>query len=565
MAEMSGMGVEGGSGVGDTAGAGVAGVPALVGVGGVVWEPAAGRLCCDPTALAVLGMTREECEEHPESLAARVLAQDMPRLFAEARRVLDRQTDFSLYFRLRHPDDDARWTHAQGRVLRDTDGRVLRVVGVVRDARPDVEARESHAADPTGARHADMVQELTTALTRAATVEEVTEALVRAGLLGPATVKSVAVCCEDHGHVLLLASRGFPAPVVRALRMSRLEDPLPLSEAIRTGRPAFLDDHAALLEGYPQLRRLLPADERVGYAVLPLTAQGRTFGAVGLASEGGGFPPRVRTVLLALSGTIAQSLQRALLYDRTREMAAGLQTSMLPARLPQTPVLTLAARYRPAPFAHEVGGDWYDALPLSGGRTALVIGDVQGHDVHAAAVMGQLRTALRAYLAEGHSARAALSRAGRFLAELGTDRFATCTLAVLDPGADEAEIVRAGHLGPLVRHADGRCAWYPVAGGMPLGIFPGEECPSTRIPFGAGATMVLCTDGLVESRTADIQEGKDALVRVLGAGPVGAGPVGEGALEPLADHLLTAVADPAGNADDIALLVARRAAAPDTG
>jgi serine phosphatase RsbU (regulator of sigma subunit) len=95
---------------------------------------------------------------------------------------------------------------------------------------------------------------------------------------------------------------------------------------------------------------------------------------------------------------------------------------------------------------------------------------------------------------------------------------------------------------------------------MPLGIFPGEECPSTRIPFGAGATMVLCTDGLVESRTADIQEGKDALVRVLGAGPVG-----EGALEPLADHLLTAVADPAGNADDIALLVARRAAAPDTG
>jgi serine phosphatase RsbU (regulator of sigma subunit) len=99
---------------------------------------------------------------------------------------------------------------------------------------------------------------------------------------------------------------------------------------------------------------------------------------------------------------------------------------------------------------------------------------------------------------------------------------------------------------------------------MPLGIFPGEECPSTRIPFGAGATMVLCTDGLVESRTADIQEGKDALVRVLGAGPVGAGPVGEGALEPLADHLLTAVADPAGNADDIALLVARRAAAPDT-
>ncbi|MDQ0791181.1 SpoIIE family protein phosphatase [Streptomyces sp. B3I8] len=547
---MSGMGVDGGGGLGDGAGTAVAGVPALVGIGGVVWEPPAGRLHCDATALAVLGMTREECERHPELLAARVLAQDMPRLFAEARRVLARRTAFSVYFRIRHSDGDIRWTHAQGRTVRDADGGLLRVVGVVRDARPDVEARESQVADPTGARHADMVQQLTTTLTQAATVEEVTEALVRAGLLGPATVKSVAICCEDHGHVLLLAFRGFPASVVRALRMSRLEDSLPLSETIRTGRPVFLD-HAGLLDHYPQLRSLLPAHDSAGYAMLPLTAEGRTFGAVGLVSEGGGFSPQVRTLLLALSGTIAQSLQRALLYDRTREMAAGLQTSMLPAKLPQTPALTLAARYRPAPFAHEVGGDWYDALRLSRGRTALVIGDVQGHDVHAAAVMGQLRTALRAYLAEGHSAQAALSRAGRFLAELGTDRFATCTLAVLDPAAGEAEIVRAGHLGPLVRHADGRCAWYPVPGGMPLGPFPEEECPSTRIPFEAGATMVLCTDGLVESRTDDILVGKTALLRCLASAPA--------PLETLADHLLTAVADPAGNADDIALLLARRA------
>lgn len=238
MAEMSGMKVDGGDGLGDGAGTALAGVPAFVGVGGVVWEPAAGRLHCDATARAVLGLTREECEEHPEALAARVLAQDMPRVFAEARRALDRETSFSLYFRLRHAEGDARWTHAQGRVVRDAEGHLQRVVGVVRDARPDVEARESHTADPTGARHADLVQQLTTALTQAATVEEVTEALVRAGLLGPAAVRSVAVCCEDHGHVLLLSSRGFPAPAVRALRMSRVEDPLPLSEAIRTGRPS---------------------------------------------------------------------------------------------------------------------------------------------------------------------------------------------------------------------------------------------------------------------------------------------------------------------------------------
>jgi serine phosphatase RsbU (regulator of sigma subunit) len=530
-------------------------VPALAGVGGAVWDTATGTLRCDPVALAVLGVTEEEFDGRVESLVARLLPQDMPRLFAEARRVLDREMSFSAYFRIRHPGGAERWTHTQGHVVRDARGRVRQVIGIVRDARPDVEAYEHRVADPAPARQADMVQQLSSALAQAATVEEVTDALTRTGLLSASGIKSVTVCVEEDGQVLLFASRGLRTPLARTYHLSRLSDRLPLSEAIRTGRPAFFTDHRELLTRYPKLRRLLPAEERASYAILPLTAQGRTFGAVGLGYAVEGFSLEERTVLLALSATVAQSLQRALLYDKAQEVAAELQTSMLPAHLPQTNSLMLAARYRPAPFAHEVGGDWYDATPLPQGRTALVIGDVQGHDVRAAAVMGQLRTALRAYIAEGHSAAAAMTRASRFLADLGTDRFATCTLAVLNPEADEATIVRAGHLAPLVRHADGRCAWHRVPGGLPLGLFPEDSYTSTPIAFEPGATMVLCTDGLVESRTADIQQGKSSLLQALCGGPPRP--------EPLADHLLTTMGS--GNVDDTAVLIAHRTRTRPTG
>jgi serine phosphatase RsbU (regulator of sigma subunit) len=526
-----------------------------VGIGGFVWEAddvdASGVLHADRTALELLGLPPGP-DGLPRPLLVRRLPPDVFGGFVRVWRLLQRQSRYSVFLRLSHPRGGARWVHSQGSRVRDDDGRVVRVVGVDRDPHPDeVTPSSMRLPDPARTQDAEMVQKVTGALAQAATVEEVTEALTGAGLMAAAGVQSVAVCREENGLVRLIGSRGISEEAVRALHLSRLDEPLPLSEAIRTQEAAFLTDRQAFLRRYPLLRRYVPEAEHTSYACLPLVAQGRAFGAVGLGyADKHVFTLAERAVLVTLSNTIAQSLQRALLYDKTRELAAEMQTSMLPAHLPQPAGLMLAARYRPAPFAHEVGGDWYDAIPLPGpgSRTALIVGDVQGHDVHAAALMGQLRTALRAYAAEGHPPAAVMARASAFLAELSTDRFATCVMAVIDTATEEAEVVRAGHHAPLVRHSDGSCRWHRVPGGLPLGPFPRHQYTATRIPLEPGATMLLCTDGLIESRTADLEHGKDLLLRALRAGP--------SRPEPLADHLLHSMAGHTDTDDDVAFLLA---------
>lgn len=538
--------------------AGVVQALTAVGLGAFVWDTEAGLLHGDRTALELLGVPPGP-DGTPQPVVVRRLRPDVFGGLVRMRRLLHHQTRYSVFFRLVHPRSGIRWMHSQGHGVRDARGRVVRVVGMLRDPQPDEVAPASmRARDPARTRDAEMVQQVTSALAQAATVEEVTEALTGASLLAATGVRSVAVCREENGLVRLVGSWGVAEQAVRALHLSRIDDPLPLSEAIRTQQAAFLPDHRDLLERYPMLARHLPQAAHTSYACLPLVAQGRAFGAVGLGyANKHGFTLAERAVLIALSNTIAQSLQRALLYDKTRELAAEMQTSMLPARLPQPGGLMLAARYRPAPFAHEVGGDWYDALPLPGrgGRTALIVGDVQGHDVRAAALMGQLRTALRAYAAEGHPPAAVMARASAFLAELGSDRFATCVMAVIDTATEEAEVVRAGHHTALVRHPDGHCRWYRgVPAGLPLGPFPEHLYTAARVPFEPGATMVLCTDGLIESRTEDLEHGKDRLRRALHSGPTRPGP--------LADHLLHRMAGHTDTDDDVAFLVAHRSIRP---
>lgn len=173
---------------------------------------------------------------------------------------------------------------------------------------------------------------------------------------------------------------------------------------------------------------------------------------------------------MALGTSIAQSLQRAMLYEQEHDLAEGLQQAMLPRRIPAVPGAQVAVRYRSARLGRDIGGDWYDLIPLPGGRVGAVIGDVQGHDTHAAAVMGQLRIVLRAYAAEGHSPATVMARASVFLHELDTDRFATCTYAEVDLTTGVVQVVRAGHVDPLVRDVDGSCRRMPSEGGLPLGL-----------------------------------------------------------------------------------------------
>ncbi|GAA2493668.1 SpoIIE family protein phosphatase [Streptomyces thermolineatus] len=231
---------------------------------------------------------------------------------------------------------------------------------------------------------------------------------------------------------------------------------------------------------------------------------------------------------------------------RQREAAVTLQRSLLPQELEQPDDLIVAATYRPGGTDAAVGGDWYDVITLGGGRTALVIGDVMGRGVRAAAVMGQLRTAVRAYARLDLPPHEIIQLLDGLASEIDPSQIATCVYAVHDPNDNRLVYATAGHLPILVKDADGAVHRADEPNGPPLGT-GGWLHTSGSVPFGPGATAVLYTDGLVERRGEDIDEGVNSLMDAL-AGATGAPQV-------VCDRLLRALGVGDDHDDDVAVLV----------
>ncbi|MGY4922321.1 PP2C family protein-serine/threonine phosphatase [Streptomyces sp. 900105755] len=254
-------------------------------------------------------------------------------------------------------------------------------------------------------------------------------------------------------------------------------------------------------------------------------------------------------LLARLRSLTAQARERAE-YQRSQvELAVALQRGMLPRDLPDTPRFHLAVRYAPACFGLNVGGDWYDAFTLSDGHIGLSIGDVQGHNIEAAAFMGQVRAALRALATVTGGPGELLARTNDLLVSLGSDLFATCTFMRLDPETGVLESARAGHVPFVWATADGKSGLGEDEGGPPLGIEPGTEYPVACHRLTTGGMVVLLTDGVVEGPSMPIEEGLDQVVRLAGVAAV----VG---LE--AQSLAAAVikgAERVGHEDDAAVLV----------
>ncbi|MDX2389998.1 SpoIIE family protein phosphatase [Streptomyces sp. DK15] len=345
-----------------------------------------------------------------------------------------------------------------------------------------------------------------------------------------------------------------------------LETAYPAAEVVRTGRAIYLPTPEDYKRRFPAAWPLAQRFGRISWAFLPLIVAGRTMGAwMAAFKHPVSFSPDERSVLTTVARMLAQALQRAGVTESERELTTGLQRSMMPQLGPEVPGMTIAARYVPTGGGLQVGGDWYDMIPLPSGRFALVIGDVQGHDVRAAGLMGQLRIAVRAYASEGHRPDAVLSRASRFLAGLcssqereedaGQDlgpRFATCLYVECDPETGTLEVARAGHPDPAVRMADGTVLLRPTAGGLPLGIVPDTDYPTTRFVLEPGETMMLCTDGLIETGGHDHDTGWARLRAILESEP--ARPAGGDAtapgpahLERMADLLVQAVHGPSSH------------------
>ncbi|MFF3455459.1 SpoIIE family protein phosphatase [Streptomyces sp. NPDC002730] len=554
------------------------------------WENASGTVTLDAEAARLLELPAE-AGEYPESIVrSRFHPVDWNEIngivslaaaegtIAEARlRVVDEAGHVLRIVRSRSKP-----------VLREGDYELTGMLQEVAEPQPGTAAHTPVTGDWRRSREAFLL-DAGRALAEARSTAEVLR--VAASLSMPGfSPDGLAVFGVAGDRLTIIGHHGHNAGDDNPFTDMSLDTEYPAAEVVRTGRASYLPTPAEYRRRYPATWPLAQRFGRQSWAFLPLIVAGRTMGAwMAAFKHPVAFTPDERSVLTTVARMLAQALARAGVAESERELALGLQRSMMPVLGPEVPGMSVAARYIPTGGGLQVGGDWYDMIPLpggtshaagpGGGRIALVIGDVQGHDVRAAGLMGQLRIALRAYASEGHRPDAVLSRASRFLHGLhdffGADtyedgdysspRFATCLYLEVEPATGRIEIARAGHPEPVVRTSDGTVLLRPIDGGLPLGIDPDPDYPTTRLVLEPGETMMICTDGLLETGGHDLDTGLERLRRILEQHT-------DQSLEELADTLVQAVHGPGSHhttgpladrrEDDIAVLLIGRDGTP---
>ncbi|MFG2211184.1 SpoIIE family protein phosphatase [Streptomyces sp. NPDC048638] len=540
------------------------------------WDSASGQVSLDAEAARLLGLPEASAELSEAAVRSRFHPVDFAEINGVVQLAVAEETVAEARLRI---------VNERGRVLRIVRSRSrprlvnggFELVGTLQEV-PEPQPGTSAAHTPiTGdwrrSREAFLL-DAGRALAEARSTAEVLR--VAAGLSMPGFMPDgLAVFGIEGDRVSVIGHHGHePGDEAPFLDMPLTTD-YPAVEVIRTGRAVYLPTPEAYRRRYPTTWPLAAPFARTSWAFLPLVNAGRTIGAwmAGFAQPVT-FSPDERSVLTTVARMLAQALARAGVQESQQELALGMQRSMMPTVQPDIPGMSVAARYVPTGGGLEVGGDWYDMIPLPSGRTALVIGDVQGHDVRAAGLMGQLRIALRAYASEGHHPDAVLSRASRFLAGINEteargqapdQRFATCLYIEVDPATGLLDIARAGHPDPAVRLSDGTLLVRPTVGGLPLGIDPDTDYPTTRFVLEPGETMLVCTDGLIETGGHDLETGWARLRDIIEEYDDGTGPEG---LERLADALVQAVHGPSSHhttgplvdrrEDDIAVLLLYR-------
>lgn len=435
--------------------------------------------------------------------------------------------------------------------------------------------RAAHDAAEQAALRAALLAEVTSEL--AETLEPEAAVARLADLVVPALADWCVVTLVDDEHVgdrRSIRDIGFAhvcpdtLPVLSryaALRLEALREDAPLLTALRTGRAIVRTTNArdmiasALEPG--AVHELLAELNPDAVVVLPLRGRERTVGVLTLfnGSERGALSEADLATARDVAARAGLALDNARLYRQQRRLAEELQRSMLTAP-PEPDHVEVAVRYQPATEAAQVGGDWYDAFLQPNGATVLVIGDVIGHDVAAAAAMGQVRSIVRTIgVDDDHSPAVVLARADRAMQTLQVGTTATAVVARLEQSLDERRraITRlrwsnAGHPAPMVINPDGTVA--PLLGVEPdllLGILPETRRVESEVVLDRGSTVLLYTDGLVERRGQSIDEGlvqlRDTLQELAGE---------DVTLEELCDRTLQAML-PERPEDDVALVAVR--------
>ncbi|GAA3309338.1 SpoIIE family protein phosphatase [Streptomyces cinereospinus] len=497
-----------------------------------------GRVEVGDGVLELFGLARDAFDGKVETLLGRTVPEDVPSLMSVVEAGHMTIGERELEFRVLRPTGPPRWLRLRGRLLPAGEGARARLSGTVDDA-------STLRSDVTDVAR---VQRLAAALATAGTVRDVSQAVV-AALRRPLQADRIALAELEHDRlVVTVLDPPQPEAWPELWRLEwRSEWPDAPVRAMPTLAAALRDGRAQI---WPAGTALEPALAEVGpggLAVLPLPAGGRMAGACLIGwDHPHDFGPDERALLTASAGLAGQALMRARAFDAEHELVGMLQRQLLPRRLPELPGAVAVARYLPATAGLEVGGDWYDVIPLPDHHVALVIGDVQGHSAGAATLMGQMRTALRAYAVEGHPPDVVVSHANRLLVDMETDLFATCVYVDVDMEEGSAWCVRAGHPPPVLRHPDGTTRIAEIEGGPPLGVMTQADYPMSPLRLQPGTLLALTTDGLVESAETDIDEGMaDFAGRLAASDPAHLGPVADGLL------------DDAHRGDDVALLLMR--------
>ncbi|MFE9017520.1 PP2C family protein-serine/threonine phosphatase [Streptomyces sp. NPDC007808] len=334
--------------------------------------------------------------------------------------------------------------------------------------------------------------------------------------------------------------------------------------AARRGRPQYAADHPGNLPGVDD-QPPSALDPGRPLLCIPLLSRRASQGVLTLSPPDERWDPDDAVMLIELTRRASIALENARRFEHNRDIAETLQRALL-TELPTTPGLSLAARYLPATRGLNIGGDWYDAFRQPDGSLITVVGDVTGHGLHAAVMMSQLRTALRAYAVDGSSPGHLLTRLHEFLHRLRLDLYATAVIARVHP--DEATLTwaAAGHPPPVLRSADGRVRTLDAKPGAMLGIPLKQQIRDHTEPLPPGSTLALYTDGLVERRSRGIDPGIERLAEVLGE--FGPAELDED-LEGSADRLLHPLLHDSEHDDDVCLLLchvrgdARRPGTPE--
>ncbi|MGW2753273.1 PP2C family protein-serine/threonine phosphatase, partial [Streptomyces sp. NPDC001273] len=387
------------------------------------------------------------------------------------------------------------------------------------------------------------VVQMASVLTEAVTVRDVCRAVAEQ-LLPGLGAQEIALYTIRDGRMYLLWESGYPQHFLDPFEGVPLDANLPGVHALTTRLPLFFESPDALVSAYPGLS----LDTMGAWAFLPLIASGHPVGSCILGwNARHRFAPEERSALTALGGLAAQAMERARLYDSESAVARGLQEGLLPHRLPVIDRMRTTGRYLPGTQGMAIGGDWYDVI-RTGRGVALVIGDVEGHSVGAAAVMGQLRSAVHAFASSGRPPQEVITHTNRLLAELETDVFATCCYIELEPATGRALAVRAGHPPPLLRHPDGHTESLDLPGGVMLGVQPEAVYPVTALTLAPGSVLALYTDGLVETPGGDIGTGIEEVRLLLARSHTDS-------VEELADQLVRTAQRTEDRPDDVALLL----------